>query len=365
MKITHLTSAHPRFDTRIFFKMCSSLANKGFDVSLVVADGKGDETKSGVKIVDVGPSKNRLFRILRAPNCVFKKALALDSDIYHLHDPELLPIGLKLKRCGKIVIFDSHEDVPKQMLTKPYLNKPLLKIVSFGIKQYEAWVCKQLDGVITATPYIREKFLKINPNSIDINNFPILVELSTDVKWKDKKKEVCYVGGIDKIRGIKELVRAMGKIKSNTMLNLCGIVGDKNTEKEVKAEIGWSQIIEYGFINRENVKNVLNRSFAGIVTLHPIINYLDALPVKMFEYMSAGIPVIASNFPLWRDIIEGNNCGICVDPLNPNKIAEAIDYLFMHPEQAEIMGNNGRKAVENQYNWADEEKKLFKFYKNL
>jgi glycosyltransferase involved in cell wall biosynthesis len=149
------------------------------------------------------------------------------------------------------------------------------------------------------------------------------------------------------------------------MLNLCGIVGDKNTEKEVKAEIGWSQIIEYGFINRENVKNVLNRSFAGIVTLHPIINYLDALPVKMFEYMSAGIPVIASNFPLWRDIIEGNNCGICVDPLNPNKIAEAIDYLFMHPEQAEIMGNNGRIAVEQKYNWETEKEKLVGFYKVL
>ena len=364
-KITHLTSAHPRYDTRIFIKMCSSLANNGFDISLIVADGKGDETKSGVKIVDVGSSRNRLFRILRAPNCVFKKALALDSDIYHLHDPELLPIGLKLKKCGKTVIFDSHEDIPKQMLTKPYLNKSLLKLLSFSIKKYEAWVCKQLDGVITATPFIREKFLKINPNSIDINNFPILVELSTDVKWKDKKKEVCYVGGIDKIRGIKELIQAMGKIKNDVKLNLCGVFSNKNTEKEVKAQSGWRQVLEHGFINRQGVREILTRSIAGLVTFYPLPNHIDAQPNKMFEYMSAGIPVIASNFPLWREIIGGNNCGICVDPMKPKEIAEAIDYFINHPKQAEIMGNNGRIAVEQKYNWETEKEKLVGFYKVL
>ena len=365
MKITHLTSAHPRFDTRIFFKMCSSLSNKGFDVSLVVADGKGDETKSGVKIVDVGPSKNRFFRILSAPKRVYSKAVLIDADIYHLHDPELLPIGLKLKKCGKTVIFDSHEDIPKQMLTKPYLNKSLLKLLSFSIKKYEAWVCKQLDGVITATPYIREKFLKINPYTIDINNFPILDEFSTMTKWKDKKKEVCYVGGIDKIRGIKELIQAMGKIKNDVKLNLCGVFSNKNTEKEVKAQSGWRQVLEHGFINRQGVREILTRSIAGLVTLHPTINYIDALPVKMFEYMSAGIPVIASNFPLWREIIGGNNCGICVDPMKPKEIAEAIDYVINHPKQAEKMGNNGRIAVEQKYNWENEVEKLLKFYSNL
>jgi glycosyltransferase involved in cell wall biosynthesis len=107
------------------------------------------------------------------------------------------------------------------------------------------------------------------------------------------------------------------------------------------------------------------RSMAGLVTLHPVINYLDALPVKMFEYMAAGIPVIASDFPVWRDIIDASGCGICVDPFHPPAIAAAIDYLLLHPDQARRMGENGRRAVASQYNWNAEAAKLLAFYSDL
>ena len=120
-----------------------------------------------------------------------------------------------------------------------------------------------------------------------------------------------------------------------------------------------------GWLDRQGVKTVLNESFAGLVTLHPIVNYLDALPVKMFEYMAAGLPVIASNFALWKQIIEGNQCGLCVDPLNPKAIAEAIDYLVTHPEEAEKMGLNGQRAVQELYNWGNEERKLIQLYESL
>ena len=120
-----------------------------------------------------------------------------------------------------------------------------------------------------------------------------------------------------------------------------------------------------GFLNRHEVNAVLAKSRAGLVTLHPIINYIDALPVKMFEYMAAGIPVIASNFPLWREIIEGNKCGLCVDPMNSKEIGKAIKYLKDNPKEAEDMGKNGRKAVEDKYNWPLEEKKLLDLYKRL
>jgi glycosyltransferase involved in cell wall biosynthesis len=120
-----------------------------------------------------------------------------------------------------------------------------------------------------------------------------------------------------------------------------------------------------GQVNRAEVRNVLGRSVAGLVTFHALPNHVDAQPNKMFEYMSAGIPVIASNFALWRDIIEGNQCGICVDPMNPEAIAAAIDYLIEHPEDAKKMGENGRKAVLEKYNWLMEEKKLINLYKEL
>jgi glycosyltransferase involved in cell wall biosynthesis len=366
INIVHLTSAHARYDTRIFLKMCSSLAAHGYNVSLVVADGLGDETKNGVTIVDAGAKTGgRLSRMTKTVRRVFATAKALDADIYHLHDPELIPIGLKLKRLGKIVIFDSHEDVPKQMLGKPYLNVPLRRLIGQTFGLYESFACKQLDAIIAATPFIRDKFLTINPNSIDINNFPMLGELQTSMGWSDKSKLVCYVGGIAEIRGIREVVRAMEHVRSGTRLQLGGKFSEAKVEHEVKTFPGWQAVDELGFLDRRGVRSLLGCSIAGLVTLHPVINYIDALPVKMFEYMSAGIPVIASHFPLWQDIIEGNDCGLCVDPMNPQAIAQAIDFLINNPERAQQMGENGYKAVQEKYNWGIEEQKLIDLYQKL
>lgn len=365
MLVAHLTSVHPRFDTRIFHKMCKSLVASGYEVALVVADGKSDELVGDVHIYDVGASMGRRNRILKAPIRVLAKSLELNADLYHLHDPELLPIGLKLKKAGKCVIFDSHEDFPSQMLNKPYLNQPTRWLIAQGLSAYESLACCQMDGVVAATPFIRDKFLQINPNTVDINNYPILGELVTGSGWDVKQHEVCYVGGISEIRGIVEVVDAMAMICSSTRLNLAGCCSDVRLEHRLNELPGWKYVNHLGFVDRVRVREVLSRSVAGLVTLHPVINYIDALPVKMFEYMSAGIPVIASDFPLWREIISINDCGLLVDPLNPGAIAEAIDYLITHPEDAERMGMNGRRAVENLYNWTYEGRKLSVFYDSI
>lgn len=364
-KVSHLTSVHPRYDTRIFFKECTSLAQSGYLVSLVVADGKGDEEINTISIVDVGAPKGRFDRILNTSKSVYKKALELDADIYHLHDPELIPFGLKLKRLGKIVIFDSHEDVPKQILSKPYLNPILRYALGVLFSIYEKSSCKKMDAIVAATPFIRDKFLQINPNSVDINNFPIFDELQPPVDWSNKTKSVCYIGGIEIVRGIKEIVVALEHVNSSSRLQLAGKFSDSDTKEEVKAYKGWQSVDELGFLDRSGVKNVLATSMAGLVTLHPIPNYLDALPVKMFEYMSAGIPVIASNFPYWINIVETNNCGLCVDPLDPIAIANSVDYFINNPVQAQQMGDNGRNAILREYNWSIEENKLQSLYTNL
>ncbi|MDA3833056.1 MAG: glycosyltransferase, partial [Spirochaetales bacterium] len=203
-------------------------------------------------------------------------------------------------------------------------------------------------------------------NSLDINNFPILGELAEgEIDWSKKKNHVCYVGGIGRLRGVQEMVKAMELTQPSVKLALGGSFGQPEFEAQIRAEAGWQKVDYRGWLDREGVKMALNESVAGLVTLHPIINYLDALPVKMFEYMAAGLPVIASNFPFWKEIVEGNQCGLCVDPLDPKAIAEAIDYLVAHPAEAERMGRNGQRAVNEKYNWPIEEQKLLKLYESL
>jgi glycosyltransferase involved in cell wall biosynthesis len=102
-----------------------------------------------------------------------------------------------------------------------------------------------------------------------------------------------------------------------------------------------------------------------VVVFKPAANHVRAQPTKLFEYMSAGLPVIASNFPLWREIVERNNCGICVDPLSPAALAEAIRWLIQHPDAAREMGANGRRAVRTTYNWEPEGRKLTTLYRSL
>jgi glycosyltransferase involved in cell wall biosynthesis len=365
--IVHLTSVHSRCDIRIFIKICSSLSKNGYDVAMVVADGKGDESKNGVEIINIGAKSGwRLSRMTKTVRRIFKKAKDLDAEVYHMHDPELIPIGLKLKRLGKKVIFDSHEDVPKQFLGKAYLGPVSLRGVLAGaLSLFERYACRHFDGIITATPFIRDKFLAINPRTLDVNNFPLIGELDAAVHWVDKRDEVCYVGGISAIRGIREIVRAFELLQTDACLNLAGSFSEASVEAEVKAYSGWMRVNEHGLLDRAGVRNVLGRSVAGLVTFHPLPNHIDAQPNKMFEYMSSGVPVIASNFPLWREIIEGNDCGLCVDPLDPKAIAGAIDQLVKNPDFARRMGENGRQAVLNKYNWSIEERKLLDFYANI
>ena len=172
MKICHFTSAHPSNDVRIFEKECSSLANAGFNVYLVAA-GDSDKTENGVNIVSVKPEKQgRLYRMRRFAKLIFRKALELNADIYHFHDPELMRFAKKLKRSGKIVIYDIHEDLPRSILSKPYLKKWMRKIISFFVEKYENRIASITTCNITATPHIESRFKKINKETYSIYNFP-------------------------------------------------------------------------------------------------------------------------------------------------------------------------------------------------
>ena len=364
-KICHITTVHSRYDTRIFLKECTSLT-KLYKVHLIVADGLGDEVKNNVSIYDIGlRQKSRLKRARIDSRKAFKKVLELNCELYHLHDPELIPIGLKLKKLGKKVIFDAHEDLPRQILSKPYLNKFLLLVLSKIISFYEYYSCSRFNYIIAATPFIKNKFLKINLNSAVINNFPILGELSNNIKWSDKENVISFVGGISKIRGIKELLEAIKISEFDFNLNIIGEFYPIKFKEELGGLLKHKKVNLLGYLNRNEVASCLKKSKIGIVTFLPLPNHIDSQPNKMFEYMSAGIPVISSNFPLWKEIIEGNNCGLTVDPKNAKEISSAIEKLLSNDKLAKEMGQNGRKAVKEVYNWGIEEKNLLTIYKEL
>lgn len=360
-----MTSAHPRGDVRIFLKQCRSLAAAGHEVTLVVADGLPDEVRDGVRIVSVPRRAGRMGRMTKATRDICARAVALGADICHLHDPELLVIAKELQRAGAKVIFDAHEDLPKQILSKEYLWAPIRGIVAFGVEKYELRVCHELDAIVGATPAIRNKFRAINPRSLSVSNFPIRGELAFNLRQNQKRRQVCYVGGISEIRGVKELVAGMEQVRSGARLVIAGECTPNDLRAALTVLGGWRSVDELGWVDRAAVRELLGNSIAGIVTFLPVPNHVEAQPNKMFEYMSASLPVIGSNFPLWREIIEGNDCGICVDPQDPQAIARAIDWLVEHPEEAERMGRNGRRAVEERYNWQHEEAKLLALYEEL
>ncbi|MBL0912166.1 MAG: glycosyltransferase family 4 protein [Bacteroidia bacterium] len=365
MHICHITSAHPAEDIRIFIKECSSLAAAGHRVTLVAAGTHDDYTKNGVQIVFVPKSTGgRIKRMYETVNRVYEKALSVNADIYHFHDPELLRIALKLKKKGKKVIYDAHEDVPRQIMGKYWIPAPLRRITSALFEGFENRVARRIDGVLTATPAIRDRFLQINSNTLDINNFPLLAEFTPPDFDAPKENAVCYIGGITRIRGISFLVQAMEQTEG-IRLKLAGNFSPEAYADEVKALNGFKKTEYMGSISRAEVVKCMHASRAGMVTFLGLPNHVDAQPNKMFEYMAAGIPVIGSHFPLWKEVIEKNHCGICVNPEDPAEIAAAITRLCNDTALGMQMGRNGRKAIEEQYSWEAEKNKLLGFYNQL
>lgn len=366
MLICHMTSAHTREDVRIFRKQCISLASAEYNVRLLVADGRGNEAISRIDVEDIGRfADSRFKRMKNASRLFLEKCRTVNADVFHFHDPELIPCGLKLKRMGKKVVYDVHEDVPRQILSKPYLNPFVSKVLSFGFERYENWAARRFDAIITATPHIRLRFAKLNTFVVDVNNYPIRDEMvhGEFSSWSRRKRQVCYVGSLSIIRGYQEMIEAADLIRKGKIL----VAGNVESPKMLQQFAdGRAQNIEYfGFADRNQVKQIMNESMAGLVLLHPTPSYLKSLPIKMFEYMSAGIPVIASDFPLWNSLIQKTNCGLLVNPLYPADIARAIEWIFLNPAEAESMGKNGRRAVEQTYNWGSEEKKLLQTYRRI
>lgn len=363
-KVCHMTSGHLSEDTRVFRKECVSLAKAGYEVYLVVRGGSYE--KDGVHITGVGnPSGGRLNRMTSFARSVYQKALAVDADVYHFHDPELLPYGLKLKKKGKTVIFDSHEDVPGTIRKREWIPDFLRKGVLVAYTRLEKSVCRRLDAVITATPHVTKRFLSINPRAILVTNYPIFSPIVQPPDFESKT--MAFAGGISGQWNHHHIIQALEKLPGCSYL-LCGPVEDGYLQK-LQALPGWKQVQYRGKVPGGEVPGLLARSCVGLALLSYIPNSDgktgNMSNTKIFEEMMAGLPVVCTDFVLWKEFVERWRCGLCVNPEDPEAIAAAVQYLLDHPEEARQMGENGRKAVEEEFNWSTEEKKLLALYRDL
>lgn len=369
MKVCHITSVHIYNDTRVFVKECQSLS-KQYEVHLIAPNAPSEKI-DGIYVHGVHGTDERLKRITSTVRKVYRKALNVNADVYHFHDPELIYVGLLLKKKGKKVVYDVHEDVPKQVLSKDWIPPLFKRPIGWFIKRIESYASKRFDGIITATPEISDRFQTYSSNTVTVQNFPLLKEWEGEQVSPASVKEnkAVYVGFISKPRGILEMVEAIGEVNKSKAMDAGLLLGGKFTSSDLEATArnsdGWQYVDFMGWLNREQVRDAMQRARVGLVLIHPEPRYKVSYPVKLFEYMSSGIPVIASDFPLWRSIVEKSDCGLCVDPLNPIEIAEALDWFFKNPEEARRMGENGRKAVEHIYNWDPEAQKLIQLYHTL
>lgn len=363
-RVCHVTSVHPANDVRVFYKECVSLTSE-YEVYLI-APNIDDDVFHGVHRVGISLPQGRMKRQLYL-NRVLCKAIEVDARIYHLHDPELLPIGVKLRKRGKTVIFDSHEDVPMQILTKEYLPKWCRKPLSDIYALYERHYLKRYDALVTVTPSILERLSLINKNSVMVTNYPEYKELPPHEPSQNGVHYICFAGGVDERYLHENVIESLQY--TNTRYLLAGECFIPSYFKKLQSLSCWDRVDYQGNLPPEQVMGLYSKSDIGIVLLDylPNVGYHKGTlgVLKMFEYMMAGIPVIATDLELWKEIIEGHNCGICVNPHDIHAIADAINQLINDPDKARRMGENGRKAVKEKYNWETQKEILIRLYNNL
>jgi glycosyltransferase involved in cell wall biosynthesis len=365
--VAMLSSVHRPFDTRIFHKEARTLSAAGYGVTFVVPHER-DEVVQGVRVRAIPRPANRLWRMLSLPPRILREAVRLQADIYHFHDPELIPVGLALKVLRRRVVYDAHEHVPKSILGKTYLPRWSRRPIAWLVGMTEQLASRTFDLVIAAEDGIFHAF-RHHPRAILIRNYPIheqFPQARPDAR-ENGRLRVVYAGNLTLGRGAVEMVEGLGRVAEGYEVNL-GLFGrfwPNDLEARLRELPGFARVDFRTWIPYEAVLTEVARADVGIVCFLPEPNNVNAGPTKLFEYMACGIPVVASNFPMWREVIEGSDCGLCVDPHDPAAIARALEYLADHPDRRKEMGCNGRKAVERLYNWRLEASRFLDAYARL
>ncbi len=369
MRIIHATTVHPRDDVRVRMKEVETLAGVWPDqISLFVQDGLGDEkiSQPGYEIHDTGPpEKTRLLRMTKGAARMFFRLIRSKPSIVHFHDPELLPWMLLLRLWRIKVIYDVHENAGETIQSKKFIPALIRTPLAFAVRLLERLSDTLCSAIVVVTPSIGESF---GSSAIVVQNFPFEEEFDVGhvAETTHRQPHFAYVGRITRIRGVIEMVKALELLDiPEVRLQVVGAFGPGRIEDETSTLPGWESVVFHGWTERAVVADILANVRAGLVLFHPLPNHTSSQPNKLFEYMAAGLPLIASDFPLWRDLIEKEKCGVLVNPESPESIAEGMQWVLDNPDEARSMGLRGRQAVRDTYNWAPEARKLIGLYKEL
>ncbi|MEO0078643.1 MAG: glycosyltransferase family 4 protein [candidate division WOR-3 bacterium] len=391
MRIAMLTSVHAWNDVRIYEKEAQSLAERGHEV-VVVGPADSGRTSAGRRLnaesrmqsaecrmqngagrrakvahVLVKIPKRRVARMVVGGLRMLSAGLKLRASVYHFHDPELLPVGLFLRLMGRRVAYDVHEDYAEQILSKHYLPAWMRRGVARVFGWAEKLAARRLDGVVAATDHIAGKFT--GARVVVVRNYPTCTRRSAVCNLHSGSGgpfRICHLASVlSEERGVSSLVRAMEHLGDGFELVLAGRFVPEEYEQEVRRMAGFRWVRYVGVVPHAEVWRWYEQCDAGAVCLLPVPRFKVSLPVKLFEFMSAGLAVVASDFPLFREIVEGSKCGVCVDPARPEEIARAVRRLAGNPEECRRMGANGIAAVQSRYNWESEAATLARFYEEL
>ena len=351
VSVCHISNTRKRNNGR-FRKECETLANSGYDVTLLLSkDMEEDEIINKVKVRSIRFNKTgKLAKIFKLQNELYKEALKIDSDIYQIHDVTLLPVGTKLKKQGKKVIMDYNEDYEALMKKHPWIPKSLQSIFGKIYSLYEKNALKKMDSILSVTPHITKRLSEINKNTMEINNFPFIEKKIINDYTKEN---ICFAGSISSVYMHKNIIQAIEPF-SKVTYHIAGIT-DPNYYDMLTQLPGWRKVKYYGVVSFDKIKNIYSDSSIGVVIheYHPNTDWKRGTlgNNKLFEYMMMGLPVVCTDFTLWKEIIDEWQCGIYVNPYNISEIQNAIKKILTTPGLAKLMGQNGRKAALEKYNW--------------
>jgi glycosyltransferase involved in cell wall biosynthesis len=367
LRTVHLAPGHVPFDTRVFHKEARTLRAAGYDVA-VVAPHDRSEVVDGVEIVGLPCLRGRTDRFLRGPFRLFRTARRAGGDVYHVHDIEAVPVGVALALTGKTVIVDSHEDYPRLVLDRPWIPARLRRPMSRAVVSGERVAARAVDAVISAEDAGAERFPPAK--TVVVRNAPLESEFSAaGPPITARGNVVVYVGDITRQRGAVEMVDAVGAVDAATAprLVLIGRMGEPALEAELQARPGWARVEYRGVQDRIGVVDALHSAKVGLVLWHPTRKHREgAVPVKLLEYLAAGLPVVASDFPVMRGLLESCAGGVLVDPLDVVASTDAIERLLgMAPDALQAMSDRVRAHVLEHHTWRAEGEALLDVYARL